>query len=73
LVIWRRKKRVRVHLIDRPGIDLPRLDGLLVSRRHREYLLALPSLTIAEGSPPIEPEGRFVAIPREGIAFYELL
>ena len=72
-VIWKRRKRVRVHLIDRPGIDLPRVDGLLVSRRHREYLLALPSLQIAAGAPPVEPEGRFVAIPRDGVAFYELL
>jgi len=62
-----------VHLIDRPGVDLPRVDGLLVSRRHGEYLIGLPSLTIAEGSPPVEPEGRLVAIPRVGVAFYEVL
>jgi len=72
-VTWRRKKRVRVHLVDRPGIDLPRVDGILVSRRHREYMIGVPSLTFSAEGNAVTPEGRFVAIPRDGVAFYEIL
>ena len=70
---WRRSRRVRVHLIDRPGIDLPRVDGILVSRRNREYMIGVPSLTFTAEGNAVTPEGRFVAIPRDGVAFYEVL
>jgi hypothetical protein len=73
LVKFKRKPRVRLHLVDRPGIDLPRLDGLLVSRRHDEYMLAVPSLVLAAEGNPVTPEGRFVAVPKSGVAFYEIL
>lgn len=72
-MIWKRKRQVRMHLIDRPGIDLPRVDGLLVSRRHREFLIGVPSLTFTAAGNAVTPEGRFVAIPRDGVAFYEIL
>ena len=62
-----------MHLIDRPGIDLPRVDGLLVSRRNREYMIGVPSLTFTAEGNAVTPEGRFVAIPRDGVAFYEIL
>ena len=70
---WRRSRRVRVHLVDRPGIDLPRVDGILVSRRNREYVIGVPSLTFTAEGNAVTPEGRFVAIPRDGVAFYEVL
>ena len=70
---WKRKRKVRMHLIDRPGIDLPRVDGLLVSRRNREYMIGVPSLTFTAEGNAVTPEGRFVAIPRDGVAFYEIL
>ena len=72
-MIWKRARKVRMHLIDRPGIDLPRVDGILVSRRHREYLIGVPSLTFSAEGNAVTPEGRFVAIPRDGVAFYELV
>lgn len=62
-----------MHLIDRPGSDLPSVEGLLVSRRRGEYLLALPSLLTAVGANPAELESRWVAIPRDRVAFYEVL
>lgn len=69
----KRKRRVRLHLIDEPGTDLPRIDGLLVSRRNREYLVALPSLMLAADGKPVTPEGHMVAVPSSRVAFYEIL
>lgn len=73
MVTWKRARKVRMHLIDRPGIDLPRVDGLLVSRRNREYLIGVPSLMLSTDGNAVTPEGRFVAIPRDSVAFYEIL
>lgn len=68
------KKRVRMHLIepDSPH-ELPSIEGILISRRHREYLLALPVLLVAAGANPAELESRWVRIPRDRVAFYEVL
>lgn len=68
-----RKRRVRVHLIDQPGTDMPRLEGLLISKRHREYLIGVPQLMLAPDANPVTPEGRYVVVPRERVAFYELI
>lgn len=62
-----------MHLIGQPGAELPSVEGLLVSRRPDEYLLALPSLLVAAQANPVELESRWVAIPRERVAFYEVL
>lgn len=70
---WRRSRRVRVHLEENGTTELPTVDGLLVSRRRREYVIGVPQLTFAAGAEPITPEGRFVVLPRERVAFYELL
>jgi hypothetical protein len=70
---WGRRKRVRLHLIDEPGITLPSIEGLLVSRRRREFVLALPALQFAAGANPVHPEGRIVCVPRERVAFFEVL
>jgi hypothetical protein len=67
-------KRVRVHLADpHPGSNLPSIEGLLVSKRRREILLAVPQLLTAAGANPTELESRYVAIPLERVAFYEVL
>ena len=69
-----RKPRVRVHLIDpTPSSHLPSVEGLLVSRRRSEYLIAVPQLLVAQGAQPAELESRYLAIPRERVAFYEVL
>lgn len=73
LVTFKRKRRVRMHLIDRPGIDLPRIDGLLISRRHNEYLVGVPELLLSAEGNPVTPEGRYVVVPRDNVAFYELI
>lgn len=70
----KRAKRVRVHLIDAPGTQLPSVEGLLVAKRPREYVLALPRLiteAVVAGGEPTELESRRLVIPRERVAFYE--
>lgn len=72
--LGKRRKRVRMHLIEpNPAASLPSVEGLLVSRRGREYLLALPALIVAEDAKPIGLESRLVAIPRERVAFFEVI
>jgi hypothetical protein len=61
-----------MHLIDETA-SLPSVEGLLVSRRHSEYLVALPSLLTSTTGNPSELESRWVAIPRDRVAFYEVL
>lgn len=70
----KRKPRVRLHMVDpNPHFRMPSVEGLLISRRHREYAVAVPELiTSAEGS-NLEMEGRLLVIPREYVAFYEVL
>lgn len=69
----RRKPRVRIHLVDAPDVRLPSLEGILVSRRHREYLLAVPRVIASAEGQPVELASRFAAIPKERVAFYEVL
>lgn len=66
----KRAKRVRVHLLDQ---GLPSIEGLLLSKRSREYVLALPMLiTSAEGE-PAELDSKLLVIPRDRVAFYEVI
>lgn len=69
----RPKKRVRMHLIDEPNVPLPTIEGLLKSKGRREYVIAIPSLVTAVGKDPTELESRWLMIPRERVAFYEVL
>lgn len=69
----RRKQRVRMHLVDEPNSQLPSIEGVLVSRRHGEYMLAVPKLVIAAGRDPEELDSRWLTIPRGRVAFYEVL
>jgi hypothetical protein len=70
----RPKRRVRVHLVEahRNG-GLPSVEGLLVSRRHDEYLIAVPTLLVAPGANPAELDARWLRIPKDRVAFYEVL
>lgn len=70
----KRAKRVRMHLIDpNPSTQLPSVEGLLVAKRAREYVVALPSLIVAAESPPAVLESRLLVIPRANVAFYEII
>ena len=68
-----RKRRVRMHLVDDRQSQLPSVEGLLVSRRHREYMIAVPRLLTAPGANPAELESRWIVIPRSRVAFYEVM
>lgn len=68
------KKRVRVHLVEEgPGARLPSIEGLLVSRSHREYMIAVPKLLWNPTANPDELASRAIVIPRDRVAFYEVL
>ena len=71
----RRARRVRMHMVDRdPRVSSPSVEGLLVSRGRREYGVAVPSLLVAEGREPVRlDEARLLMVPREQVAFYEVL
>jgi len=67
-----KRKRIRMHLLDEKGSQLPSIEGIL-DRRGREYMIAVPQLRFAAGGNPAELEARYVCVPRERIAFYEVL
>jgi len=69
----KRKPRVRMHLIDEPNSRLPSVEGVLVSRRRREYMIAVPALLVNPQADPAELKSRWLSIPRERVAFYEVL
>lgn len=71
----KRKRRVRLHLIDpHPQASLPSVEGILLGRRFGEYVIALPSLLVAAGGNAAElRDARELRIPQERIAFYEVL
>lgn len=69
----KRKPRVRIHLVDEKQSQLPSVEGILVSRRRREYMLAVPVLLVHPQGNPAELESRWLSIPRERVAFYEVL
>lgn len=70
----RRRKRVRMHLIDRPGVGMPSVEGVLLSRRFGEYRVADPALLIAAGaSPTVLSDAAELRVPVGNVAFYEVL
>lgn len=68
----RPRKRIRMHLMDEKGSQLPSIEGLL-QRKGREYVIAVPRLLTAPEAKPVELESRAIIVPRERIAFYEIL
>lgn len=55
------------------GETLPSIEGVLVRKWGREYVLGVPQLLVAPGENPAVLESRWVRIPRERVAFYEVL
>lgn len=70
--MWLRRKRIRMHLLDDRGSELPSIEGLL-TKRGREYEISVPVLITAVGANPRPLESRLVVVPRERIAFYEVI
>lgn len=69
------RRRVRLHLADPgPQVTLPSVEGVLLSRRGREFVIAVPELLVAAGGrTEALADARELRIPRERIAFYEVL
>ena len=77
--MWgKKRRRVRVHLIDPPsqgvtfGGTLPSIEGILV-RSRPDFEVELPKLIASAQGNPIELDARSVVVPRERVAFYEVL
>ena len=68
----RRRRKIRMHLMDERGSQLPSIEGMLV-RRWPEYEIAVPRLLFAAGANPSDLESRSVLVPRQRVAFYERL
>jgi hypothetical protein len=52
---------------------LPSVEGLLVSKRGREYVVAVPELIHDTQMAPAVLESRWLRVPRERVAFYEVI
>lgn len=69
----RQAKRVRIHLTDP---HLPSVEGLLLSKRHRELAVGVPELiseAVAAGGKPTILESRLLVVPLDRVAFYEVI
>lgn len=67
------RKRVRVQLVAPHGADLPTIEGVLLQRTRSEYIVGVPQLLVAAGGNPAELAARHVAIPRDRVAWIEVL
>lgn len=67
-----RRKRIRMHLLDERGSQLPSIEGLLDSKG-KEYTIIAPKLLFAAGGNAADLDSRYVIVPRERIAFYEVI
>ena len=65
----RPNERVRVHQVG----DRPTVEGILVSRSHRELAIRVPVYLVAPGANPAEPDAREVRVLNEHVACYEVL
>lgn len=73
-VVGRAKRRVRLHLVDRPGVALPSVEGVLLGRRSGEYRVADPALLLAVNAEVTRlSDAAELRVPRENVAFYEVL
>jgi hypothetical protein len=69
----RKANRVRIHLTDP---KLPSVEGLLLSRRHRELAVGVPELiteAVTAGGRPTTLESRLLIVPLDRVAFYEVI
>jgi hypothetical protein len=49
------------------------VEGLLVTKRRGEYVIAIPTLIHDTTVAPAELDSRWLVIPRDRVAFYEVL
>lgn len=61
---------MRVHLKDD---QLPSVEGLLLRRTSQEFVVARAALVLNAQAEPAELTSRELVIPRENVAFYEVL
>lgn len=69
-----RRPRVRMHLMDAPGVELPSIEGLLASSPtfwRREYVIAIPVLIPTVDGNPVAVDAPFMVIAESRVAFYE--
>lgn len=63
--------RVRLHYFNQ---TTPSVEGLLLSRRNREYVIGIPELLTSEAEEDrVKLASHAVLIPREGVAMVEVL
>ena len=67
-----RKRRVRVHLLDERGSQLPSSEALH-KRSWPEYEILVPRQLFAPGANPSDLDSRAVLVPRGRVAVYERL
>ncbi len=66
-----RAPRVRLHYFD---TQAPSVEGLLVSRRHREYVIAIPELLTSERDEDrVKLASQRLLVPREAVSMVEVL
>lgn len=70
----RRRHRVRLHLIDRPGAALPSVEGVLLGRRAGEFRVGDAALLLAANADPsVLRDAAELRVPAGNVAFYEVL
>lgn len=67
----RGKRRVRLQLEDKPGVESPSIEGLLLGRWSGHYVLLTPRL-IQDAGHSIALEGT-VEVPAERVLFVQVL
>jgi hypothetical protein len=73
-VLSKRKRRVRLHLIDpNPHFHLPSVEGILVSRRGGEYAVAVAELVTDAAANNVQLDSKLLIVPAGNVAFYEVL
>lgn len=70
LYAMRGKRRVRLQLEDKPGVEAPTLEGVLVGRWSGHYVLLVPRVLQADGSVALEGT---VEVPAERVLFVQVL
>ena len=68
---FRGKRKVRLHLEDKPGISNPSLEGFLIGRWAGHYILAVPKLVHGEAQ-SVALEG-MIEVPIERVVFVQVL
>ncbi len=72
-IVWcfRGKRLVRLHLADRPQVESPSIEGILVGRWTGHYILLQPKLLRTEEA-TLALEGT-VEVPAENVVFVQVL